>query len=112
MERCLRALRLEYLDERVAPIRFLARGLDSGQGDTEPPPRLSFTFLEPKGSCGATIFIVHLLLLSLYPAWLIPARFMPRCPFCFTDHASSCLSNTAGPRPWSSLPAPSGCPDP
>ena len=70
VERGLPALRPEHLDERVAPARLLARGLDGPQGASAPPSCLSLTFLEPEGlSCD--------LLRSSTPPFLCPAGPIP-----------------------------------
>jgi len=63
---------VEHLNQRVAPARLFSRGLDGGQA-TEPPPRLSLTFLKPIGPLDGDIF-VHRLLLSLSPAGMVSRR--------------------------------------
>src|SRR5215218_8050991 len=57
MEWCLLTLRLDHLDERVVPTCLLARGLDGGQGDAKPPPRLTFSILEPEGPACSDVFV-------------------------------------------------------
>src|SRR5215218_6458264 len=68
----LLALGLEHLDESVAPVGLLSRGLYGGQ-TPEPPPRLSLALFKCKGSAGDVCF-VHRLLLSLTLASLVPLR--------------------------------------
>src|SRR5918998_2171005 len=72
VERLL-ALGLDHLDEGVAPVGLLARGLDGGQA-AHPPPRFSLAFPEPEGPARGAIVLVHRPLLSLVPAGLLLRR--------------------------------------
>ena len=71
MQRSL-AFRIEHLDEGVAPVGFLARGLYGSQA-AEPPPRLSFASLEPVGPLGSDAFVPWLPF-SPFLTGLVPRR--------------------------------------
>ena len=85
VERRLRSIWFEHLDERVASVRLFACGLYGGQGGAQPPPRISFTFLEPEGLGHPSSSFIN----SSFPLsrpGLFPLGLMPKGPLFFTDH--------------------------